>query len=66
MVVPYYDNTQNGNSDASVTRFELGPINFVGLKEDHKVAEGILVYPNPAQTSITVKIGSDKTKNSYF
>jgi len=63
--VPYFDATQNGNSDASITRFKLVPINgLTEIKEENVTKNKILVYPNPTNKFLNFSL--DKIDNHMF
>jgi hypothetical protein len=53
------------NIDGSITRLKLSPINFVGIAEHSYNNNGLLLFPNPAQNSITVQLANFKEKATY-
>jgi hypothetical protein len=61
----WFQNTRKGPLDGSITRFNLTPVNFVGISENKKIAEGLFVYPNPAQNQIYIKIEKFKEKQAF-
>jgi hypothetical protein len=61
----WFQNTRKGSQDGSITRFTLTPVNFVGISENKKIADGLFVYPNPAQNEIYIKIEKFKEKQSF-
>lgn len=63
--VPYFDPTLTGTSDGTITRFDLGPVNGVGIKETN-LAEGVSVYPNPTQSGLNIRLKSYLGEISYF
>lgn len=65
--VPYYDPTQNGAVDASITRFYLQPVNGVNqIKEFAITSSGLSVYPNPAKSNLTIKLDGFKEKTYFY
>ncbi|MFN8116371.1 MAG: T9SS type A sorting domain-containing protein [Bacteroidia bacterium] len=65
--VTYFDGGFNSGVDVSITRFNLHPINFVGIKENQKndLAE-FLIYPNPTQSIINVKLNATNEHTFYY
>ncbi|HWY11678.1 MAG TPA: T9SS type A sorting domain-containing protein [Bacteroidia bacterium] len=65
----HYQNALQGSQwvdyDGSITRFNLSPINFVGIHEQKLTNNSILLYPNPANNVIFVKMNNDSKKSSY-
>jgi len=50
--------------DGFITRFKLSNVNYVGLNEIKHLSNDLLLYPNPAQESVTVYLSnSDEKKN---
>lgn len=64
--ITYFDGSQNGQIDASITRFYLGPVNFVGIKESAKKIADLSIYPNPTQSIINIRLIDKNEKTTYI
>ncbi len=63
----YFDGSQNSGWDVSITRFNLYPINFIDyIKEKNSSFAEFLVYPNPTNSVINVKLNSWKERTFYY
>jgi hypothetical protein len=65
--VPYFDSTFNGigTYDGTIAKFNLSPINFVGIKPNGAIASGVFVFPNPTQSYINIRRDDFKTRSNF-
>jgi len=61
-VPAFFQGTLNGGSDGTITRFDLNPVQIVGIAENALSNNGVVVYPNPTSSYIIVKTNSIKNK----
>lgn len=60
----FFQGSINGFSDGTITRFDLNPVQVVGIEENTTTNNNILVYPSP--TSSFVNIKTNNTKNKVY
>ncbi len=61
----YFQGTLNGNIDATITKFNLVPVQPIGIKENSfTLQNSLFAYPNPASNHLTVKLDNNK-KSTY-
>lgn len=65
--VPTYTQNPNGNSDASISEFDLSIIHsLVGISEIKKLGNDVYIYPNPTTSVVNIKILNFKDKFNYI
>ncbi|MGZ4089183.1 MAG: T9SS type A sorting domain-containing protein [Bacteroidia bacterium] len=68
-VAPTYTQSINGQNDGVITAFEIGSVHrtFIGINELKNLsANGLLVYPNPTNYDLNVKLTNFKDKYTYI
>lgn len=58
------DSTFNGNDDGFISRFKLYPYNGVGVKEAVETENNIILFPNPTNNFVTLRILSELSSGS--
>ena len=62
----YYQPAISGIADGSITRFNLTPVQFVGVKENYISNSNLLIYPNPTSSNLNVQLKDEMESSSYF
>jgi hypothetical protein len=61
----FYQPALSSYTDGTITRFDMGPVQLMGIHENGNLGNGIFVYPNPATASINVKLENLSDKETY-
>lgn len=61
----YFQPLIDGASDATITKFDLVPVNIVGIREYASLNDGLLIYPNPASSKLFLKLNTKVDKATY-
>ncbi|MES2566230.1 MAG: SBBP repeat-containing protein [Bacteroidota bacterium] len=61
----YFQSSLNGLMDATLTKFDLVPVNVVGVKELTLANDAISIYPNPTSSNLFIKLNVKIEKASY-
>ncbi len=61
----YFQPLIDGTMDATLTKFDLVPVNIVGIKEHELSSNSIFIYPNPASQNLTIKF-NDKIERATY
>jgi len=63
--VYYQGNSGGGFGDGTITRFDLSPVQLMGIKNNGSIGNDIFVYPNPATSSLTIKVNNVTVNETY-
>ncbi|NVO04067.1 MAG: T9SS type A sorting domain-containing protein [Bacteroidetes bacterium] len=61
----YFQSAKSGVYDGTITRFELQPIQLMGVNENGNIGNCISVFPNPVSSILTIKVNSI-TENQIY
>ncbi|MGZ4064641.1 MAG: DUF7948 domain-containing protein, partial [Bacteroidia bacterium] len=68
-IAPTYTQSINGQNDGVITAFEIGSVHrtFIGINEIKNLSSnGLMVYPNPTNYDLNVKLTNFKDKYTYI
>ena len=61
----YFQPNIDGAMDATITKFDLVPVNVVGIRGHEHSNSSILIYPNPAFDNLFIKFNDKIERASY-
>lgn len=61
----HFQGTITGITDGTITRFDLAPVQLLGVNENGSLENGIFVYPNPTSSSLSIKVRNLGDKQTY-
>lgn len=61
----FYQPSLDGPMDATITKFDLAPVNIVGIKEHELSSNEVFIYPNPTSHNLFIKLNTKIEKTSY-